>query len=226
MDSLGSRLKAARLSKRLSLRALATSIGVSPSLLSQIENGKSNPSVDTLYDLGRQLGISLDSLVGYDEPSAATGVEFRPQTDFVFQLSTDAPSLELESGVHWKRLAVIPGIDIEPIMVTYQPGASSSIEGKFMQHFGYEYLVLISGQLTLRLEFDSHSLQPGDSFAFDSKRPHLFVNSGDEPAQAFWYVCGRRGPAQQSPAFGSFAVPKFSEGLNSTVDVTHLFNEN
>lgn len=61
---LGARLRAAREAQGVSLRSVAAAIGVSPSLLSQIENGKTNPSVDTLYALVQQLGISVDAMLG------------------------------------------------------------------------------------------------------------------------------------------------------------------
>ena len=49
MNNLGSRLKGYRLKSGLTLRELARQVNVSPSFISQIENGKSQPSVATLY---------------------------------------------------------------------------------------------------------------------------------------------------------------------------------
>ena len=61
---LGSELRRVRESKKLSLRAVASAVGVSASLLSQVETGKTQPSVSTLYALVNHLGISLDALMG------------------------------------------------------------------------------------------------------------------------------------------------------------------
>jgi DNA-binding XRE family transcriptional regulator/quercetin dioxygenase-like cupin family protein len=60
--ALGYQLGIARKEAGLTLRELARRLGVSPSLLSQIENGKSQPSVATLYALAQTLEISIDSL--------------------------------------------------------------------------------------------------------------------------------------------------------------------
>src|SRR3954463_9253733 len=60
--ALGYQLGIARKEAGLTLRELARRLGVSPSLLSQIENGKSQPSVATLYALAQTLEISVDSL--------------------------------------------------------------------------------------------------------------------------------------------------------------------
>lgn len=69
-ESLGSRLRRARLDADLSLRELARQLNVSASFVSQLENGKSQPSVATLYSLARLLGVSMDRLFGADPPSA------------------------------------------------------------------------------------------------------------------------------------------------------------
>ena len=61
-DSVGARLREARTEKRLSLRSVAAALGVSASLISQVETGKTQPSVATLYALATHLGLSLDDL--------------------------------------------------------------------------------------------------------------------------------------------------------------------
>jgi transcriptional regulator with XRE-family HTH domain len=60
--NLGSRLRQARLDSDMTLRELARQLGVSPSFVSQLENGKSQPSVATLYSLAQLLGLSIDRL--------------------------------------------------------------------------------------------------------------------------------------------------------------------
>lgn len=62
MESLGPRLKELRGRAGLSLRELARQAEVSPSLVSQIENGKSRPSVSTLYTFARLLDVPVDEL--------------------------------------------------------------------------------------------------------------------------------------------------------------------
>ncbi|MCZ4604009.1 helix-turn-helix transcriptional regulator, partial [Streptomyces sp. Lzd4kr] len=71
---VGARIRQARLAHGTSLRALAREIGVSASLVSQIENGKSQPSVSTLYAITTALGISIESLFDAGEGTAATTV--------------------------------------------------------------------------------------------------------------------------------------------------------
>ena len=71
MVNLGARLREVRLRSGLSLREVARQLGVSPSFVSQLENGKSQPSVATLYSLAQLLRVSIDELFAQPEPGPA-----------------------------------------------------------------------------------------------------------------------------------------------------------
>ena len=60
LGEIGSRLREERERVRISQRELARRLGVSASLISQIESGQSKPSVSTLYAIVTELGVSLD----------------------------------------------------------------------------------------------------------------------------------------------------------------------
>jgi transcriptional regulator with XRE-family HTH domain/quercetin dioxygenase-like cupin family protein len=68
---LGLRLRAARKKSGLTLRQVAKDLGLSPSFVSQMENGKSQPSVATLYSIARLLDVSIDELFdsGLEDPA-------------------------------------------------------------------------------------------------------------------------------------------------------------
>lgn len=69
--TLGVRLKRSREKSGMSVREVGRRLGVSPSLISQIENGKSQPSVATLYSLTQLLKVSIDELFAADELDVA-----------------------------------------------------------------------------------------------------------------------------------------------------------
>ena len=71
---IGGRIRAERARKGISLRGLARSVGLSPSLISQIETGKCQPSVSTLYAITTALGISVQDVFGESRPSGGTAV--------------------------------------------------------------------------------------------------------------------------------------------------------
>ena len=70
--NLGARLKHRRQQSGMSLRELARQLGVSPSFVSQLENGKSQPSVATLYSLAPLLDVSIDELFAAESEAAAS----------------------------------------------------------------------------------------------------------------------------------------------------------
>jgi DNA-binding XRE family transcriptional regulator/quercetin dioxygenase-like cupin family protein len=66
---IGGRIRAERARKGISLRGLARTVGLSPSLISQIETGKCQPSVSTLYAITTALGISVQDVFGESRPA-------------------------------------------------------------------------------------------------------------------------------------------------------------
>ncbi|MHC3467712.1 helix-turn-helix domain-containing protein [Streptomyces sp. 7R007] len=199
---VGARIRQARLARGVSLRRLAREVGVSASLVSQIETGKSQPSVSTLYAITTALSISVESLFEAGEPAVAApvaGTVVHALAAFaadpgrrIGPLVTpgERERLELDSGVVWERLGHVPGMDVDFLLVTYRPGGASSGSGGLMRHAGTEYGWLTSGELVLTLGFEEYTLRPGDAVCFESTTPHRYRNEGTEPAVGVWFVTG------------------------------------
>ena len=203
-DVLGDRLRAAREAHGISLRELARRVDVSASLISQIETGKVNPSVSTLFALASELDASVDELLFEDAiPAGKTEggwdlVTEHPQMEPV-QRAEDRAVIELGSGVRWERLTTrsVPGVDF--LYVVYQPGGSSGVDA-MQRHPGREWGYILEGTMHLTVGFDEHVLEPGDSIAFDGTLPHRFHNKGDVPVKAIWYVLGWQSGRPASPS--------------------------
>jgi transcriptional regulator with XRE-family HTH domain/quercetin dioxygenase-like cupin family protein len=210
---IGARLRAARRRRGLSVRGLAREVGVSASLISQIETEKSSPSVSTLYAITTALEISVEDLFGAVPAQADDDPEEEPVDDTP-RNSPDggAPNggslgsdrrvgpvvtpdgreiLTLDSGVTWELLGKIPDTHVDFLLITYQPGGTSSGSGLLMRHSGTEFGYVIRGELTLTLGFDTHRLRAGDAVSFDSTTPHAYRNESTEPAVGVWYVLER-----------------------------------
>jgi transcriptional regulator with XRE-family HTH domain len=183
---LGASLRAERLRQGLSLRETARRLGISASALSQIETGKAHPSVGKLFDIVNLLNVSVDGLLAADAVAARDGQGF-----VSLQRAGDHETLELESGVRWRRLTAgsFPGVEF--LHVEYQPGASSTGDSTFMRHAGQEFGYVLSGRLTIHVGFDAHQLGPGDSISFPATTPHRLANDGTEAAVAIWCIVGR-----------------------------------
>lgn len=204
---VGERLRTQRALRGVGLRALARQIGISASAMSQIETGRSRPSVSTLYRITTALGMSLDELFSVEtrdtrENTARTaskrdygrgeaGDKSEDTRDSLVQHSAHRATLELESGVRWERLTAESDPEVDFLHVTYDVGGASSRDRAFMRHAGREYGLVLSGQLRVTLGFEPHELGPGDSISFESSAPHLLENVGDEPVSAIWVCVGR-----------------------------------
>jgi transcriptional regulator with XRE-family HTH domain len=209
-DEIGSRLREERERQGLSLRKLAARLDISPSALSQIETGRSRPSVSTLYAIVSELGISFDELFARSPVHGAARAPARhPRTvvgeEQIVQRADGRPVLELESGVRWERLNPTGERDVDFLEVEYDVGGASSRGGTLVHHAGREYGLVTSGALKVTVGFEEYELGPGDSICFDSAVPHRLETIGDEPARAIWLVIGRAGSdarAQWPPGDG------------------------
>jgi transcriptional regulator with XRE-family HTH domain len=198
--ALGSRLRAIRQARNVGVRELARRLDLSPSAISQIENGKVNPSVRTLYAFAAEFGVTMDEMLfDQDAPptrTAAPGPESSVTAagpGLSVQRSGQRPSINLNSGVEWERLMIWSDEDVEFIEATYAPGGASAPDGKFVRHDGHEFGYILSGTLRVVVGFDDFVLGPGDSVSFPSTTPHRLSNEGDETVRAVWVVRGRRG---------------------------------
>ena len=202
---MGGHLREARQARDLSLRELAHRLGVSPSLISQIETGRANPSVSTLYAIADELDVSLDELLFEDRRGgevvgggggAGAGADVRAGSGIMaaadpVQRAATRQRIRLASGVLWDRLTTTSEPGIEFLHVTYEVGGASSPESAFQRHAGHEWGYVLSGRLQVKIGFQEYTLGPGDAISIDSTIPHRLATIGDEPVEAVWFVLGR-----------------------------------
>lgn len=213
MIHIGEKLRAARLQQNMSLRDLAEKAEVSASLLSQIENGKANPSVRSIYSIAAALALPTNYFFPDTEAPETLEVS-RMTTSAVRALQTegrieeadlfqdqphrskgpvvcrnDRGRIELMGGVSWERLTPGPEENIEFMEICYEVGASSG--AKMSRHNGREFGLILEGELTVELGFESYILHAGDSITLDSTVPHRMINTGSVPVQAVWVVLDR-----------------------------------
>jgi transcriptional regulator with XRE-family HTH domain len=190
-SKVGSRLRQERERRGISLRELARRVGVSPSLVSQIELDRVNPSVSTLYALVTELGLTMSDVFGDGPPPGPHVLPAQLDADDVVARRDTRRVINLASGVRWERLTPHSDPDVEFLYVVYPIGAESCPEDALVTHGGREYGYVSSGTLGVRVGFDEYELGPGASIAFDSSSPHRLWAIGDEPVHAIWVVLGR-----------------------------------
>lgn len=168
---VGVNLRRLREQQGITLRELAERSHLAINTLSLIENERTSPSVSTLQQLARALGVSITAFFeGVTAPQAVAYV----RSDCRPRASIDIGVLEdLGAGANIQA--------VEPFIVTLDPGASSG-SGDIV-HTGYEFVYCLSGRILYMIDSVSYLLDPGDSLLFEAHLPHRWQNLSLTPAR-------------------------------------------
>jgi transcriptional regulator with XRE-family HTH domain len=168
---VGSRIRALRQERGLSLRALAELCELSPNTISLVERGESSPSVSTLQRLATALGVPITSF--FAEPIQKRAVILTRAGE---RARSGSAKVLLESiGYGLEQQAC------DPFLVTLEGGASSG--DKMMLHPGHELIFCLDGELDYEIAGEHHHLTPGDALLFHADLPHRWRNPNDYPVQ-------------------------------------------
>jgi quercetin dioxygenase-like cupin family protein len=124
--------------------------------------------------------VSLDDVIAEPQPSEDARVQRRAQRSAV----------DLQTGVRWERLTARHEPDVDFLYAVYPPGSESAPADALVRHNGWEFGVVLTGQLGVTVGFEDYTLGPGDSVSFESTIPHRLHNDGHEPVTAVWVVLG------------------------------------
>lgn len=166
---LGEGLRELRLRHGMTLRELAAEAEVSPGLLSQLENGVTDPSLSTLRKLAAVFKTEVSAL--FNEPNAPMVHLSRPGQ----RMRLTAPLGEIT----YERLTPGRG-DLEVLMATMEPGDVSSSECR--AHESTECIIVLEGEVVVEIGEERHVLVAGEALTFDSRLPHRFCDSSLEQA--------------------------------------------
>ncbi|WP_448950069.1 helix-turn-helix domain-containing protein [Labrys neptuniae] len=177
---LGTRIKALRGERHLTIDQLAAASGVSRAMISRIERGESSATAQLLARLAGGLGVSLSTLF------AAT------PTASPLARRSEQP-LWRDPATGYLRRAVSPaaanGI-LDLVEVELPAGALVPFEP---QATAFDQLVwLQSGTLTMTVDGEPFPLEPGDCLHMRLDRLVMFHNPGTEPARYFVVLCPSR----------------------------------
>ena len=174
LAELGGRIRAMRSEQGLTLQMIAERTGLSSSMVSMVERGRTSPSIGTLIAIASALGVHMADLFELDVDGPRD----------VVQRAADHQVVETANGVMRRLVQVDPRRGLELVVNEYAPGTASAVQ--VTHHSGHEYGYVLEGVLTVQLQNTAHRLEPGDSIAFESTRPHRIVNEGRRRARAVW----------------------------------------
>ncbi len=178
-DRVGAEIRDLRRARGLTLAEVGEATGLSQGYLSQIERGKSSPSVKALHSISRALSVTISWFFSpnVNEPG--------PLRDVIVR-ADQRRKLTFNSGITDELLSPNLRRKIELLRCVFPPGSASGEEP--YSHIGEEAGIVVSGQLRLWIGDREVILKAGDSFAFESDRPHRYDNPSDEETVVVWAI--------------------------------------
>jgi DNA-binding XRE family transcriptional regulator/quercetin dioxygenase-like cupin family protein len=210
---IGRRLAAHRGQRGMRVAELAREVGVTPSLISQIERGLSRPSVSTLFAIAQALDVPVDAF--FREPPQPQPPASQPGVPPGHGVPADggvhpdavgarasAPAGQAAASPEGRYVVRRGGravIDNEGGVRWERLTRSTLDHLDFFElvyepgaeshprqytHPGTEMVLVMSGCLEITIGFERYRLEPGDSIDFPSSMPHRYLNPADETARA------------------------------------------
>lgn len=174
LTTIGRRIRQLRLDRGLSLQALGQRTGLSASMLSLLERGKTGPSIGTLVVIASALGAQMSDFLEMEDEGAGDTVS-RSDSQKIYETS---------EGVMRRILKHDRARGVEIAINEYSAGTANNSEPR--GHEGYEYGVLLEGSMTITIGEETHELKPGDLISYNSTVPHRIANAGKTRARALW----------------------------------------
>lgn len=162
---VGAAVRAARQRDHLTIAEVARRAGISPGMLSKIENGQTSTSLETLAQVAGALGVALSTLFrGFDAPAGGAQHVKKGEGMEVVRRGT-------KKGHTYHLLAYDQGPRkrFEPFLVTMND--ESEVFPTF-EHPGTEFIYLLEGRIKYRHGKQTYLLAPGDSLTFRGDVPH------------------------------------------------------
>lgn len=169
---IGGNLKRLRAARGMSLDALARVSGVSRAMLSQIELGRSTPTIKLVWKVARALDLPFSALIAGNKAPDSTSVlradKARRLTSHDGRFSSRALfPMDRPRRVEFYELRMAPrGVEEAE---AHSPGT-------------VENLVVQRGSVTIELEGATHALDAGDAIQFQADVPHTYRNTGSGEA--------------------------------------------
>lgn len=169
--AVGPRIRSLREARALTVGAFAKDVGVSSGLISQVERGLTDPSLETLRRVAQALDVPIFSLFQDDELETAVRVV---RSDRRMCVSSPAGALA------YSRVSAGPG-KLEMLEGVLEPSGASSEQ--LWSHPSEECTLVLDGELVVEVGEQHWVLAQGDSCSFNSRLPHRYRNTAEVPCR-------------------------------------------
>jgi transcriptional regulator with XRE-family HTH domain len=181
-EELGRRIKRIRESRRLTLKAVEAAAGISATHISEIERGKTSPTLGALLRIARALGKTPAYFFEEKELGDVSRVAVEDRV---------RESLPGGAGSVDRLTTSIPGGSLQARYTILVPGGRYRDEPH--SHAGNEAALVLSGRVAFTVDGDTQVLGRGDAIHFAGAAPHSWVNESNEKEAALIWLCTERG---------------------------------
>jgi transcriptional regulator with XRE-family HTH domain len=175
---VGTEIRGLRKARNLTLSQLAEASGLSVGYLSMVEREQAMPSIKSLLSIAHALGVTIG---WFFEADAA-----RPHERGLVVRRSRRRRIDFSAGIVDELLSPSLQGNLELVLCRLAPGASSGEEP--YSHTGEEAGMIVRGRLELWVDGQSVVLETGDSFGFESTRPHRYRNPGSDETEIVWAI--------------------------------------
>lgn len=177
LSLIGSRIKEIRTGKKMTLRELAKKSGLSPGLISKIENFRTMPSIAVLIDIANSLQVDIADLVRNINAEDELPYILVRKADQEREFRADSPELIY----HFVLSKNVVADSLRVNLVTVPPGAYR----KPVSTHANEVVYVLSGKAEYRFKEEICTLEAGDTLYFDGRSAHSVQNPGAIDAVLF-----------------------------------------
>jgi len=172
---LGQRLRLLRTQSGQGLREQAREIGISASSLSALENNRGGVSLRRLQRVAEHYGLHITDLLAGDEQGPVAGNSRPSDPEVIRSWGSSVRGVERGAGVLYQLMGHGHGHQLQPYLISFQPGASYRNDA--IAHSGEEFAYVVLGEVELLLGEESYRLAQGDAIRFLPDKPHAFRNA-------------------------------------------------
>ncbi|MEM7798243.1 MAG: XRE family transcriptional regulator [Chloroflexota bacterium] len=181
---LGKHLHQIRSDQKLTLEQLSEKSGVSRSMLSQIERGKTNPTFGTLWNLSKALGLDMSELVEDIEAEGAGA--------HIIEHLTQEETPKIASAQSGCTLRILGPPDLVGQCEWYELSIEVGGSLKSQPHAQgcREHLTLFEGEVEVISGSHAITMLIGDTARYPADIPHEIINRGETAVRALLLVLG------------------------------------
>lgn len=180
MNKIGERIRKRREYLEIPMNVLAKGIGVTSSLLSQVENGKAFPSLHTIKHIADYLNTSVGTLIGENDTFSSNPIITWDDKKFV-KSNNNGATLYLMA--HYSPLQTM---EIYAVELEKEGNSKGLIDHR---RNGQEFCFVINGDVSVVLEELTHELSINGSIYFYSHDLKYFQNNSAEKTYFLWVLC-------------------------------------